>query len=100
MDQLSILLVIIKIDHDFSIDFDLEMFYEALTKKKYQCYLNSDIALPMIYIDDAITGTLGIIEADDAKLTDRTYNIQSCSFSPSQLADAIKKSIFSILLLK
>jgi nucleoside-diphosphate-sugar epimerase len=50
-------------------------------------------ALPMMYIDDAIRATIEIMDADAKKITVRTsYNLAAISFTPSELAEAIKKN--------
>ena len=36
----------------------LEIFFEALEKGHYKCWLGPKTALPMIYIDDCIRGTV------------------------------------------
>jgi hypothetical protein len=36
----------------------LEIFFEALEKKHYKCFLGPKTDLPMIYIDDCIQGTV------------------------------------------
>ena len=48
----------------------------------------------MVYTDDAIDGTIKLMEAPKEKITIRTsYNIQSMTFSPSEIAAEIKKHI-------
>ena len=36
----------------------LEIFFEALEKKHYKCFLGPKTDLPMVYIDDCIKGTV------------------------------------------
>ena len=46
----------------------------------------------MMYIDDAIKGTLMLMEAPSEKLSIRSsYNLNATSFSPTELTDEIKK---------
>jgi threonine 3-dehydrogenase len=47
----------------------------------------------MIYIDDCIQATIDLLNADNAKLTRRVYNLAGISFSPEQIAAAVKKYI-------
>ena len=48
----------------------------------------------MMYMDDAINGTIQLMEADPAKLTVRTsYNFGGISFSPGELVAEIQKLI-------
>ena len=80
-------------------DYAIEIFHEALEEKKYECFLAKDTYLPMMYMPDAIRGTIELMEAPVAKISVRTsYNLSSMSFSPEQLAAEIKNFIpdFSI----
>ncbi|HTE12983.1 MAG TPA: NAD-dependent epimerase/dehydratase family protein, partial [Chitinophagaceae bacterium] len=75
-------------------DYAVEIFHEALEEKKYECFLNEDTYLPMMYIADAIRGTIELMEAPEDKISVRTsYNLSGMSFSPKQIAAAIKKHI-------
>lgn len=80
-------------------DYAVEIFHEALEEKKYECFLQDDTYLPMMYMPDAIKATIELMEAPVEKIKIRTsYNISSMSFSPKQIAAEIKKHIpeFSI----
>lgn len=74
-------------------DFSIEIFYGALRKKEYTCYLKDKTRMSFLYIDDLIEGTLKMMEAESQNLSESVYNIQSCSFSVKELADEIKKHI-------
>jgi nucleoside-diphosphate-sugar epimerase len=75
-------------------DYAIEIFQEALTEKKYNCFLNKDTYLPMMYMPDAIRATIELMEAPADRITIRTsYNVSSMSFSPEQLAAEIKNYI-------
>jgi len=75
-------------------DYAVEIFHEALKNKKYKCYLREDSTLPMMYMPDAIKATLDIMEAAPSKIKIRTsYNLAAISFSPKEIAGAIKKHI-------
>ncbi len=80
-------------------DYAVEIFHEALEEKKYECFLQAGTYLPMMYISDAIRGTIELMEAPAAKISIRTsYNLSGMSFSPEEIAAAIQKHIpeFSI----
>ena len=50
--------------------------------------------MPMMYMDDAIKGTIQIMEAPAEKIKVRTsYNLSAISFSPKEIATEIKKHI-------
>ncbi len=80
-------------------DYAVEIFHEALEEKKYECFLQEDTYLPMMYMPDAIKATLELMEAPEEKIKIRTsYNISGMSFSPKEIGAEIKKHIpeFSI----
>ncbi|MEM4272175.1 MAG: NAD-dependent epimerase/dehydratase family protein [Candidatus Bilamarchaeaceae archaeon] len=75
-------------------DYAVAIFYEALKAKKYECFVREDTVLPMMYMPDAIRGTIQLMEADASKITIRTnYNFAGISFSAQELAAEIKKHI-------
>ena len=75
-------------------DYAVEIFHEALESKKYQCFLNEDTYLPMMYMPDAIRATIELMEANASKISVRTsYNISGMSFSPKEITAEIKKHI-------
>lgn len=75
-------------------DYAVEIFHEALEEKKYECFLNEDTYLPMMYMPDAIKATIELMEAPANKISIRTsYNISGMSFSPKEIAAAIKQHI-------
>jgi nucleoside-diphosphate-sugar epimerase len=75
-------------------DYAIEIFQEALAEKKYNSFLKKDTYLPMMYMPDAIRGTIELMEAPSDKISIRTsYNLSSMSFSPEQLASEIKNFI-------
>lgn len=44
----------------------------------------------MMYIDDFLRSVVEFLTFPEDKLKQRTYNIQAVSFTPAELADAIK----------
>jgi len=75
-------------------DYAVEIFYEAIKKKKYTCFVKEDTVLPMMYIPDCIKGTIDLMEADISKLKHHCdYNFAGMSFSAGELANEIKKHI-------
>lgn len=80
-------------------DYAVDIFFKAITDKKYECFLNADTYLPMMYMDDAVKATIDLMEAPAEKVKIRSsYNISAMSFSPTEIATEIKKHIpdFSI----
>lgn len=80
-------------------DYAIHIFHEALSKGYYDCFLSAETELPMLYMEDAIRGTLELMEAPAEKISVRSsYNLTGISFTPASLADEIRKHIsdFSI----
>ena len=75
-------------------DYAVEIYSEALAEKKYQCFLQEDTYLPMMYMPDAIRATMELMHAPVENITVRTsYNISGMSFSPTEIASSIQKHI-------
>lgn len=75
-------------------DYAVEIYYEAIKKKKYECFLKEDASLPMMFMPDAIEGTIGLMEAEASKLSIRSsYNLSALSFNPKEIAAEVKKRI-------
>ena len=80
-------------------DYAVEIFHEALEEKKYDCFLKPETYLPMMYMPDAIRGTIELMEAPADKISVRTsYNFSGMSFSPADIGNEIKKYIPDFLL--
>ena len=73
-------------------DYAVEIFYEAIKRKSYTCFLEENTVLPMMYMDDAINATIEVMQAErmDSYIS---YNLGAFSFSPKELAEAIQKQI-------
>lgn len=75
-------------------DYAVDIYYKALSDKKYQCFLSEDTALPMMYMEDAIRATIELMQADKEKISIRSsYNLGGISFSPKEIAESIKNEI-------
>lgn len=75
-------------------DYAVEIYYEAVRKQRYTCFLRGDTYLDMIYMPDAIQAAIQIMEADPARLRHRNaFNIASMSFCPEEQAAYIRKLI-------
>jgi len=75
-------------------DYAVEIYHEALKHKKYTSFLDKGTYLPMMYMDDAIRGTIELMEAPEEKLKTRmAYNISAMSFAPEEVAASIQKYI-------
>lgn len=75
-------------------DYAVAIFYDAIQNGRYTCFVGPETTLPMMYMDDAIKGTMDLMEADPAKLTVRTsYNLAAISFTVAELAAEINKRL-------
>ena len=75
-------------------DYAVEIFYEAIKKKHYVCFLREDSTLPMMYMPDAIRGLMELAEVDVNRLKHHCdYNLAAVSFSPGELVSEIQKII-------
>jgi len=75
-------------------DYAVEIYHEALKHGKYTSFLDKGTYLPMMYMDDAIRGTIELMEAPAEKIKTRmAYNIGAMSFAPEEIAAAIQKHI-------
>ena len=75
-------------------DYSVAIFYGAIREEHYTCYLEPDARLPMMYMPDAILSMMQLAEADGGSLRHRAdFNVGAMSFTPAELADAIRKRI-------
>ena len=75
-------------------DYAVEIFFEAIKNKSYECFLSEDTALPMMFMDDAIHATIKLMQTDGDRLSLRSsYNVGGMSFTPKEVAAAIQKHI-------
>ena len=75
-------------------DYAVDIFFKALSEKSYECFLNEDTYLPMMYMEDAVNATLQLMEAPSEQVKVRSsYNISAMSFCPAEIAHAIRQHI-------
>ena len=75
-------------------DYAVEIFHEALANSKYTCFIDQDIYLPMMYMDDAIRATIELMSVDKGVFPAfKSYNVSAESFSPSEIAKEIMQFI-------
>jgi nucleoside-diphosphate-sugar epimerase len=75
-------------------DYAVHIFYEAIRQGSYECFLDADTALPMLYMPDAIKATLELMEAPAEQVKIRSsYNLSGFSFTPAQLAAFIREHL-------
>ncbi len=75
-------------------DYAVEIFYYAIKGKPYTCFLSPETVLPMMYMPDAIRGTLELSEAPFEKLKHHSnFNFAAISFSCAELVKEIQKHL-------
>ena len=74
-------------------DYAIQIFYDALQKGKHTCYLRPDTRLPMMYDTDCMASIIQLLSAESETLKRRTYNVTGFSFTPEEIADAIRRVI-------
>ncbi|MCC6459187.1 MAG: NAD-dependent epimerase/dehydratase family protein [Saprospiraceae bacterium] len=73
-------------------DYAVDIYHYATQQKNYECFLRANTCLPMLYMPDAIRGTIELMEAPANRLSVRTsYNLAGMSFTPEEIAASIQK---------
>ena len=75
-------------------DYAVEIFYEALTKARYTCYLREDTRMPMIYMPDCLDCAMDLMDAPPTKVRRRdAYNVTAMSFTPAELVRELRRFV-------
>ncbi|MBD3581704.1 L-threonine 3-dehydrogenase [Flavobacterium selenitireducens] len=75
-------------------DYAVDIYHKALTDGNYECFLREDTRMPMMYMDDAIRATIGIMEAPAEQIKiHSSYNLSAIDFTPAEIATEIKKHL-------
>ncbi|WP_071395153.1 NAD-dependent epimerase/dehydratase family protein [Bacillus tuaregi] len=73
-------------------DYAVEIFYDAIQKGRYTCYLQEGTSIDMMYMPDALQAIIQLLEVDSQQLKHRNaYNVTGMSFTPKELANEIQK---------
>lgn len=73
-------------------DYAVEIYHEALKSGAYTSFLQEGTTLPMMYMSDAIRGTIALMDAPAKNIQVRSsYNLAALSFAPEEIAAAITK---------
>jgi len=67
------------------------MISEPALKKPYQVFVEEDVIMPLLYIEDCVNCLTKLYEADNAKLKRRVYCIAGFSPTAKEIADAVRK---------
>ncbi len=75
-------------------DYAVDIYFDAIKKGEFECFLSENTRLPMMYMDDAVDATIQLMQADTNTIKTRTsYNLAAISFTPKEIATEIKKYI-------
>lgn len=75
-------------------DYAIDIYFEAKKHQHYTCFLNANTRLPMMYMPDAIRGTMELMETEKSKIQVRSsYNLSAMSFTPDDVYQSILKYI-------
>jgi len=73
-------------------DYAINIFYSALRKETFNCFLKEDEQLPMMYMADAVRATVELMDAPRERITKRSsYNLSGLSFTPREIAAEIRR---------
>ncbi|WP_312702319.1 L-threonine 3-dehydrogenase [Sedimentibacter sp.] len=75
-------------------DYAVHIYYEALKNKKYTSFIRKGTYMDMMYMPDALSAIIELIEADPDRLKHRNaFNVTAMSFDPEMIAASIQKFI-------
>ena len=75
-------------------DYSVEIYYDAVRKGSYECFLRNNTALPFLFMPDAINATIELMETERNKLSiHSSYNLGGLSLTPDDIFKEIKKHI-------
>lgn len=75
-------------------DYAVHIYYDAILKGKYTCFLKEGTQMDMMYMPDAVNAAIQVMEADPAKLKHRNaFNVTAMHFAPEDLYAEIKKHL-------
>lgn len=73
-------------------DYAVDIYHKAIAGEDFECFLEEDTYLPMMYMPDAIKATIDLMHADKDKVKVRSsYNLGGISFSPKEIFESIKE---------
>jgi len=67
------------------------MISEPALNRSYQVFVEEDVRMPLLYINDAVDCLIRLYEADDTKLKRRLYCIAGFSPTAREIYEAVKK---------
>ena len=75
-------------------DYAVDIYYAAVRGEKFVCPLKPGTLMDMMYMPDALNGSIKLMEADPSRLSHRNaFNIASMSFAPETIYEAIRREV-------
>lgn len=75
-------------------DYAVDIYYAAVRGEKFVCPLKQGTLMDMMYMPDALNGSIKLMEADPSRLIHRNaFNIASMSFAPETIYEAIRREV-------
>lgn len=75
-------------------DYAVDIYHKAVAGENFECFLQADTYLPMMYMPDALRATLDLMHAPAEQIAVRSsYNLSGMSFSPREIAASIRRYV-------
>ena len=75
-------------------DYAVDIYYEAVRRGRYTCFLKGDTYLDMMYMPDAVHAAVSLMDADAGRLRHRNaFNVTAMSFCPEDMAAYIRRYV-------
>ncbi|UOR04987.1 NAD-dependent epimerase/dehydratase family protein [Hymenobacter aerilatus] len=75
-------------------DYAVDIYHKAVAGENFECFLQEDTELPMMYMPDALRATLDLMHAPAEQIKVRSsYNLSGMSFSPQEIAASIRRHV-------
>ena len=75
-------------------DWAVDIFYSAVEKGGYTCFLAEGTQLDMMYMPDALRAAMELMEADPSRLRHRNaFNVTAMQLTPEKLTAAIARHV-------
>lgn len=73
-------------------DWAVDIFHKAVRHGRYTCFLRGDSQVDFMYMPDAVSAAIQLMEADPARLVHRNaFNLTAMQLTPETLAAEIRK---------
>lgn len=75
-------------------DYAVDIFYSAVRGEVFRCPIPAGVRMDMMYMPDAISGAMALMEADPSRLRHRNaFNVTAMSLEPEMLRREIAKHL-------